>query len=135
MQQKSMTRRLMILGLGALLIGGVVALGVAGEAAKAPLNQYRGQIKSIKVDKCGLQPGTCEGSVVLALKEGQEVALAIQPGTWIKRGEQLVTIDELGVGNYIAAQATPLPARAARPGTVGSDPGERAIMLEETVGE
>jgi hypothetical protein len=135
MQLKSFTRGLMMLGLGALLIGSVVALGVAGEKGKAPVTEYRGQIKSIKVDKCGLQPGSCEGSVVLALQGGQDVALAILPGTWIKRGEQLVTIDELGVGNYILARATPLPREAPRPGTVGSDPGERAIMLEETARE
>jgi hypothetical protein len=135
MRQRSMTRGLMMLGLGALLVGTVVALAMAGETGKAPVKEYTGQIKSIKIDKCGLQPGTCEGSIVLAPKGGPEVALAILPGTWIRRGDQLVTIDELGVGNYIMARATPLPQEARRPGTVGSDPGERAILLEETTGE
>jgi hypothetical protein len=36
--------------------------------------------------------------------------LAILPGTWMKRSDQLVLIDELGVGNYIRGQAAPLPA-------------------------
>lgn len=60
-----------------------------------------------------------------------EVTLAILPGTWIKRGDRLVLIDELGVGNYIMAQAAPLPEGASRPGTVGSSIGERAITVEQ----
>jgi hypothetical protein len=111
---------------------GWVSLAVAGEQRQAPVKAYEGQIKSVKIDKCGLQPGTCEGSIVLAQKGGGDVALAILPGTWIKRGDHLVLIDELGVGNYVKAQATPLPAGAPRPGTVGSSPGERAYLLEET---
>jgi hypothetical protein len=109
-----------------------VSLAVAEEQRQTPVKAYEGQIKSIKIDKCGLQPSTCEGSIVLAQKGGGDVALAILPGTWIKRGDQLVLIDELGVGNYVKAQATPLPAGAPRPGTVGSSPGERAYLLEET---
>ena len=70
---------------------------MAGAAPKATVKPYEGQIKSIKVDKCGLQPGSCEGSVILAQAAGGgEVTLAIKPGTWLKRGDQLVTIDELG---------------------------------------
>jgi hypothetical protein len=116
----------------AALAVGVVSLGVAGEQKGAPVKAYEGQIKSIKIDKCGLQPGSCQGSIVIAQKGGSDVTLAILPGTWIKRGDHLVLIDELGVGNYVKAQATPLPAEASRPGTVGSSPGERAYLLEET---
>jgi hypothetical protein len=36
------------------------------------------------------------------------------------------------VGNYIRAQAAPLPAGASREGAVGTSPGERALTLEET---
>jgi hypothetical protein len=121
--------------LGTILVVGWVSLGMAGEQRQAPIHQYTGQVQAIKIDRCGLQPGTCEGSIVLKLQGGQEVALAILPGTWIKRGDQLVLIDELGVGNYIRAQATPLPATAAREGAVGTSPGERALTLEETAGE
>jgi len=113
------------------LFGGWVAWGSAGAPQPTPVKQYTGQIKSIKIDRCGLQPGTCEGSVILAQPGGQEVTLAIQPGTWLKRGDQLVLIDELGIGNYVTAQATPLPATAPREGTVGSNPGERTITLED----
>ena len=117
--------------LGAMLIMGWGTLGRAGEQPRRQVHQYTGQIESIKIDRCGHQPGTCEGSIVVKLQDGQEIALAIQPGTWIKRGDQLVLIDELGVGNYITAQAMPLPPAPAGQGTVGSGPGERALTLEQ----
>jgi urease accessory protein UreE len=80
---------------------------------------YEGQIKSIKVDKCGLQPGSCQGSVILAKKAGgEEVTLAINPGTWLKRGDQLVTIDELGIGNYVKVEAVQLPGQQLQQITV-----------------
>jgi hypothetical protein len=83
---------------------------MAGASAKATVKPYEGQIKSVKVDKCGLQPGSCEGSVILAKKGGgEEVTLVIKPGTWLKRGDQLVTIDELGIGNYVMVEAVQLP--------------------------
>jgi hypothetical protein len=53
------------------------------------------------------------------------VALVIKPGTWIQRGDQLVLIDELGVGNYLKARAAQLPGWK----------DELAITLEETAGE
>jgi hypothetical protein len=88
----------------------LVSLVMAGAASKAAVQPYEGQIKSIKIDKCGLQPGTCEGSVILAPVGGAgEVTLAIKPGTWLKRGTQLVTIDELGVGNHVKVEAVQLP--------------------------
>jgi hypothetical protein len=118
--------------LGAALAVGMLSLGVAGEQQEPTVKAYEGQIKSIKIDKCGLAPGSCEGSIVIAQKGGTDVTLAILPGTWIKRGDHLVLIDELGVGNYVKAQAVPLPAAVAREGTVGSSPGERAYLLEET---
>ena len=91
---------------------GLVALALAGEAMKAKVQPYEGQIKSIKIDKCGLQPGTCEGSVILARAgNAGEVTLAIKPGTWLKRGDQFVTIDELGVGNYVKVEAIQLPGQ------------------------
>jgi hypothetical protein len=122
---------LVVFLLGAALFVGWGSRGMAGEQRQAPIRQYTGQIQSIKIDTCGLQPGTCEGSIVLKLSGGQQVALAILPGTWIQRGDRLVLIDELGVGNYITAQAVPLPEEARRPGTVGSNIGERAITLQD----
>jgi hypothetical protein len=113
---------MVVLLLGAVLAMGLVSLGVAGDQRQTPVKQYEGQVRSIKIDKCGLQPGTCEGSIVLAQKAGGEVALLIRPGTWIQRGDQLVLIDELAVGNYLQAQAAQLP---------GSK-DELAITLRET---
>lgn len=97
----------------------LVASIMAGSASSAKTQQYAGQIKAIKVEKCGLQPGSCEGSVILARAAGGgEVTLAIKPGTWLKRGDQLVTIDELGVGNYVKVEAVQLPGQQLQQITV-----------------
>jgi hypothetical protein len=88
----------------------LVASVLAGGAYSAKVQPYEGQIKSIKIDKCGLQPGSCEGSIILAKTGGAgEVTLAVKPGTWLKRGDQFVTIDELGVGNYVKVEAVQIP--------------------------
>jgi hypothetical protein len=88
----------------------LVLVVTAGQAKTVKVQPYEGQIRSIKVDKCGLQPGSCEGSVILArAANAGDVTLAIKPGTWLKRGDQLVTIDELGVGNYVKVEAMQIP--------------------------
>jgi hypothetical protein len=98
---------------------GLVSLAMAGAAGKATVQPYEGQLKSIKIDKCGLQPGSCEGSVILARAGGAgEVTLAIKPGTWLKRGDQFVTIDELGVGNYVKVEAMQIPGQQLQQITV-----------------
>ena len=106
-------KRVRIAGICLLCIAlswALASLVMAGAGSKATVQPYEGQIKSIKVDKCGLQPGSCEGSVILAQVGGKgEVTLAIKPGTWLKRGNQLVTIDELGVGNHVKVEAVQLP--------------------------
>jgi hypothetical protein len=90
----------------------LASMALAGTTSKAAVQPYEGQIRSIKVDKCGLQPGSCEGSIILAkVGGGEEVTLAIKPGTWLKRGNQLVTIDELGVGNHVKVEAIQLPGQ------------------------
>jgi hypothetical protein len=111
----------------------VVSVGVPGEQKEAPIILREGQIKAIKIDKCGLEPGSCEGSIVLAPKGGgEEVTLAVKPGTWIQHGDKLVLISELSVGNYLKVRAMAVPAAAPKPGTVGCCPGERPYLLEET---
>jgi hypothetical protein len=105
-------RRILILLLCGVLSLALVASTMAGAGSSAKTQQYEGQIKAIKVEKCGLQPGSCEGSVILArAASAGEVTLAIKPGTWLKRGDQLVTIDELGVGNYVKVEAVQLPGQ------------------------
>jgi hypothetical protein len=114
----------------------VVAMGGAGEQKEAPIILREGQIKAVKIDKCGLEPGSCEGSIVLAPKGGgEQVTLAIKPGTWIQRGDKLVLISELAVGNYLKVRAVAVPEPMPKPGTVGCCPGERPYLLEETAGE
>jgi hypothetical protein len=101
---------------------GLLDFTVAGSSAAVKTASFEGQIKSIKVDKCGMQPGSCEGSIILAQAGGGEVELAIKAGTWIKRGDQLVTIDELGVGNYVRTEAVQLPGQRLQQITVLSSP-------------
>ncbi|HEX9870471.1 MAG TPA: hypothetical protein VGC99_18145 [Candidatus Tectomicrobia bacterium] len=105
--------------LGVTLVVGLVASAGAGATSSAKVMPYEGQIKSIKIDNCGLQPGSCEGSVILAQAGGSgEVRLAIKPGTWLKRGDQFVTLDELGVGNYVKVEAVQLPRQPLQQITV-----------------
>jgi hypothetical protein len=104
---------------------GLASLAIAGAASRAAVQPYEGQIRSIKIDKCGLQPGSCEGSVILARAGGAgEVNLAIKPGTWLKRGDQLVTIDELGVGNYVKVEAVQIAGEPLQRITILSTGGD-----------
>jgi hypothetical protein len=103
----------------------LVMLALAGAASKATVQPFEGQIKSIKVDKCGLQPGSCEGSVILAKPASAgEVTLAIKPGTWLERGDKFVTIDELSVGNYVKVEAVQIPGQQLQQITILSTGGD-----------
>jgi hypothetical protein len=133
-------------GLGALLTVGVGAWGMASATSQAQAQAYAGQVREIKIDQCGLEPGTCAGSLVLTQAGGQAVDLAIPPGTSIQRGDQRVHLEELGVGNYVMVQAVPLPSATGHPlgfgldevprdGRVGTSPGERPYTLQESGGQ
>jgi hypothetical protein len=105
-------RAMLVLLLCAALSLALVSSAVAGGAYSQKVQPYEGQIKSIKIDKCGMQPGSCEGSVILARAgNAGEINLAIKPGTWLKRGDQFITIDELGVGNYVKVEAVQIPGQ------------------------
>ena len=108
MRRKQIQGALMGLGLAALLTVGVGTWGVVSAASQPQAQSYTGQVREIKIDECGLEPGTCAGSLVLAQARGQEVDLAIPGGTMIQRGNQHVHLEELGVGNYVMVQAVPL---------------------------
>lgn len=111
--------------LGLTLSLAFVASAVAGASSAQKVFPYEGQIKSIKIDKCGMQPGTCEGSVILAkAADKSEVRLAVKPGTWLKRGDQFVTIDELGVGNYVKVEAIQIPGQELQQISVLSSAGD-----------
>ncbi|HEX9899323.1 MAG TPA: hypothetical protein VGC81_08845 [Candidatus Methylomirabilis sp.] len=108
MRRKQIQDVLMGFGLATLLTVGVGTWGVASAAPQAQAQSYTGQVREIKIDQCGLEPGTCAGSLVLAQARGQQVDLAISAGTTIQRGDQRVHLEELGVGNYVMVQAAPL---------------------------
>ena len=84
---------------------GSVAQGAAGEQGWSHLQQYWGQVQSVRVDKCGQRLGLCEGTIVLTLRHGSKVSLSIRPGMWIKRGDRLVLLEELRAGDEIHVQA------------------------------
>jgi hypothetical protein len=84
---------------------GLASLGIAGEPQAAWLKQYWGKITSLRIDRCGKRPGLCEGIIILAQRDGGQLALAIRPGTWIQRGDRLVVLEELRVGNDVHVQA------------------------------
>ena len=88
----------------------VVWLAIAENRRSALLKQYWGTITSIRIDRCGTRPGLCDGAIILAQREGAEVTLAIRPGTWIKRGERLVLLEELRVGHDVHVQAIEIAA-------------------------
>ena len=87
----------------ALALGGV-ARGAAGEQGWSH-RQYWGQVQAITIDRCGQRPGLCEGTMVMTLRHGREVILAMRPGMWITRGDRLVLLEELRVGDQIHVQA------------------------------
>jgi hypothetical protein len=108
MRRKQIQSVLMGFGLAALLTIGIGTWGVANAAPQAQAQAYTGQVKEIAIDQCGLEPGTCAGSLVLAQARGQEVDLAMPAGTTLQRGNQRVHLEEVGVGNYVMVQAAPL---------------------------
>jgi hypothetical protein len=108
MLRKRMKQALTVLGLGTMLVVGAGSWGIA--AAQATTQPYTGQIESIHIDHCDLEPGTCAGTLVLAQARGREVTLTIPAGTTIQRGNERVHLEQLGVGNYVMVQAARQPS-------------------------
>jgi hypothetical protein len=98
----------MIWLIGMMLAAGLVRAGAPGETGSTLLSQYWGTITSVRIDKCGARPGLCEGAIILAQRQGGEVTLSIRPGTWIKRGDRLVLLEELQIGHDVHVQAIPI---------------------------
>jgi hypothetical protein len=104
MPMQSIRAAVLLLAWIALALGSV-AQGAAGEQGWSHLQQYWGQVQSISVDKCGQRPGLCQGTMVLTLRHGSTVRLAMRPGMWITRGDYLVRLEELRAGDEIHVQA------------------------------
>jgi hypothetical protein len=136
MLRKRVKSGLTVLGLGALVTVSLSVWGVAGPA-QAPVRPYTGQVREIKIHQCGLEPGACEGSMVLVQAGGRQVALAIPSWTAIQRGDQRVHLEELCLGNYVTVQAAPLPSEPLEwdESRVGTSAGARPLRLDETNGE
>jgi hypothetical protein len=83
---------------------GLASLDVSIAAYEVAAMRLDGQVKLMKIHLCGLEPGSCAGFMVLATTAAGEVILEIAPGMRIERSKQLVTIDELKIGDYVAVQ-------------------------------
>ena len=59
-----------ILVLGLALILAVALPAIAEDQRSALFKQYWGTIRSIRIDRCGTQPGLCKGAIILAQREG-----------------------------------------------------------------
>jgi hypothetical protein len=96
--------------LALVLVLGIVGLGQAGQGYTTAV--YEGQIKSVKIDKCGLQPGLCEGSIILVRQGGEDIQVEVRVGTWIKRGGNFLTIEDLRTGDQVKTQTFRMPGEA-----------------------
>ena len=104
-----------------LVLGlGIVWLGLAGQGYTTVV--YEGQITSVRIDKCGLLPGLCEGSILLARQGNEDARVDVRIGTWIKRGDTFLTIEDLKTGDQVKAQTFRLPGEV----------NPRAAILEFT---
>ena len=84
-----------------------VGSGQAGQGYTTTI--YEGQIKAVKIVKCGMQPGLCEGSIILARQGSEDAQVEVRIGTWIKRGGNFLTIEDLNIGDQVKAQTFRLP--------------------------
>ncbi len=73
---------------------------------------YEGPPKSIKIDKYGLQPGLCEGAIILASQGGEDTPVDVRVGTWIKRGDNFLTVEDRQIGDRVKAQTFRFPGEA-----------------------
>lgn len=117
MRQRS---RLVVSFWAVVIMVSVVWRAVAGQGLTTTV--YEGRITSIRVDKCGLQPGLCEGSIILASPNGTDATVNVRVGTWIKRGDEFLTIENLSIGDRVKAQTFRFPGEV----------NPRAAILEFT---
>ena len=85
-------------------------VGQAGQGYTTTV--YEGQIKAVKIVKCGLQPGLCEGSIILARQGSEDTQVDVRIGTWIKRGANFLTIEDLRIGDQSQSPDLPFTRRS-----------------------
>jgi hypothetical protein len=88
----------------------IVSPGQAGQGYTTTI--YEGQIRSVNIVKCGQQPGLCEGAIILAGEGNEATPVEVRVGTWIKRGVNFLTIEDLRVGDRVRTQTFRLPGEA-----------------------
>jgi hypothetical protein len=88
----------------------IVGPGQAGQGYTTTI--YEGQITSVNIVKCGLLPGLCEGSLILARQGNEDTLVEVRVGTWIKRGANFLTIEDLRIGDRVRTQTFRLPGEA-----------------------
>jgi len=99
-----LTRRIGLL-LTWLVVASGLGVQVSGQAGQGfTTTVYEGEISAVKIVKCGLQPGLCEGSIILARQGSEDVQVDVRVGTWIKRGANFLTIDDLRIGDQVRTQ-------------------------------
>jgi hypothetical protein len=65
---------------------------------------HEGMVVALKIDKCSMPPGSCEGTVEMG-EPGKARAVRIQPGTTsIKKGGHPVVLQELMLGDTVAVE-------------------------------
>jgi hypothetical protein len=94
------------------LVLGVSIVGPGQPGQGYTTTIYEGQIRSVNIVKCGLQPGLCEGSIILAGQVNEATAVEVRVGTWIKRGVNFLTIEDLRIGDRVRTQTFRLPGEA-----------------------
>ncbi len=93
----------------------VALLAVVSLLALSPMagfaDEFHGMVLEVKVDKCGMKPGACKGSVVIGYCEAGVIRVAVEPGsTTITRAGLEVELDELKYGDKVNAELMrPLP--------------------------
>jgi hypothetical protein len=100
---------------------GSVAGSIAGERFSGPVQHMEGRIKAIDF-ACHEAQSVCEGTIVVAEQRQGDVALALRPGTQIRRGERFLTPGQLEPGTPIKAFAFQMSA----------EPLPRVVLIEVT---
>jgi hypothetical protein len=88
----------------------IVGPGQAGQGYTTTV--YEGQVTSVNIVKCGMQPGLCEGSIILVGQGNEATPVEVRVGTWIKHGGNFLTIEDLRIGDRVRTQTFRLPGEA-----------------------